>query len=80
MGRKKKGDMSANKIKISFTINPELVETLTEIADKNGRKLSSLIEEAVEKYLEGTPTKPVKTEIKRRVYVEPASTHEVSAN
>jgi|WetSurMetagenome_2_1015567.scaffolds.fasta_scaffold17432_4 predicted transcriptional regulator len=81
MGRKKKGDMSANKIRVSFTIDPNLVEALTQLANEQGKKLSSISEDAIREYLENHSVeytvniKPEVKQLKRGVYVEPASTH-----
>jgi hypothetical protein len=85
MGRKKKGDMSANKIRVSYTIDPGLVEKISLIAQAHNQKMSAVFEEAVENFIilveeqEGIKEKPIepKRTLLRRPNVESAPTHEV---
>jgi len=66
MGRKKKGDMSAKKIRVSYTIKPELNDEIIALADKHSQSVSSVFEEAVEYFLELVK----KTELEKQAKVE----------
>lgn len=59
MGRKKKGDMSPKKVRVSYTLDPTLVSQMETVAEMNSRSVSSIFEEAVQKFLilVGTPRK-----------------------
>ena len=81
MGRKKKGDMSAKKIRVSYTINPDLVDKMLQIAKKHGQPASAIFEEAVEHFLElvkeQEAEKPEPKRLLRRSNDEPTPAHEV---
>jgi len=52
MGRKKRGDMSSKKIRISYTIYPELVDRIHLLAKTHHQSVSSVFEEAVLHFLD----------------------------
>jgi predicted DNA-binding protein len=39
------------KTRLSFTVKPEYAEKLQELADKQGRSVASLVQEAIANYL-----------------------------
>jgi len=57
MGRKKKGDMSAKKVRVSYTIKPELNDEIITLADKYSQSVSSVFEEAIEYFLQAVKQK-----------------------
>lgn len=52
MGRKKRGDMSPKKIRISYTISPELIDRMNSLAKAHHQSVSSVFEEAVIHFLD----------------------------
>lgn len=79
MGRKKKGDLSPKKVRVSYTINPDLIDQMALIAGKHGQKMSAVFEEAVENFLilVEKQEEPQPKRLLRRANVEPTPTHEV---
>jgi predicted transcriptional regulator len=57
MGRKKKGDLSPKKIRVSYTIKPELNDEIIALADKHSQSVSSVFEEAIEYFLQAVKQK-----------------------
>ena len=81
MGRKPKGDMSPKKIRVSYTIDPRLVDKMALIATKHNQKMSAVFEEAVENFIilvaEQEEIKP--KSLLRRPNVKSPIPHEVQA-
>jgi hypothetical protein len=75
MGRKRKGDMSPKKVRVSYTLSPDLVVRMEEFAGLNSRSASSVFEEAVEKFL--IPLQKPRL-LRRQTYGGSATPHEVS--
>jgi len=81
MGRKKRGDMSPKKIRVSYTIDPRLIDKMALIATQHNQKMSAVFEEAVETFVnlveKQEEVKP--KSLLRRPNVESSIPHEIPA-